>query len=342
MALWTTRTSDRLVVRRLPVVPWAIGLSLAAAVLVPVVFERGEKPASRNHATISTGLKRAALILVVTAGLCPSTSLAIDLRRRSAQRRRRRFLGVWSTRSSCEGIVRAQRRRQPDLRLLARHAVLLEGATETLTAPLGWAWGAEGRREMDRIADEIERSLASPESRGPPACIAATSRPRFQLSLRRLLFAVFVAAAALGLVRTLSQIFDARSLPGLAATASMIAAGCMLFRWGEPAIERMLLLLVVTYAPFAWIVEVARPWGNTSGMWKIFLFFPSSFVACLFFRSRVPHEYETWIAAALTLLEFAALCACAVRGWKWTLAAASVVGLVSCLLSLGAYAAYRM
>jgi hypothetical protein len=49
-----------------------------------------------------------------------------------------------------------------------------------------------------------------------------------------------------------------------------------------------------------------------------------------------------WLAAAVTLVEFVFLIWCARRGWKWTLSAAAILGLVSSFLSLAAYAGYRM
>ncbi len=338
MALRVERTSEQLVVRRLSALSWGAGLALAAAFLIPAAFERLEK--QPNRATVSTGLKRAAVILFITSGLAPWTRVTIDRRRRSVHWRRSRFLGLRVSGAGGENISRVEQIRRPDLRFVARHVVRLHGEQAPIAISLGWSWGAESRKRIEQIAGEMERALAPCETIAAPE--SPPPRPRFQLSLRRLLLATFGGAAALGFTGRLAPHPDANLLPGVAALATMVFAGCMLFRWGEPAIERMLLLLIVTYGPFAWIAEVAWPWGHGSGMWKLFLFFPSSVVFSLLFRTRVPHEFETWIAAAITLLEFGLLSACAIRGWKWPLPAAVVVGLISCVLSFGAYAAYRM
>jgi hypothetical protein len=337
MALWAIRTSKALCVRRVAILPWAAGLSLAAAMLVPVVFECFDKYS--NPETIKTGLTRAAVILCVTAALCPWTSLKIDLSSGIVRWRRRRLLSLHSKEVNSEQIARVERLKRPNLGCCARNVVRLHGESASLVQPLGWSFDAESQARIDRLADEIERLVLSPEMPAPPAAPEPLPRRRWQISIRRLMLAMFAAAAALGLARLAAKSTSDAALPGALTTALMAVAGVMLFRWGEPALERLLTLLLVLYGPFAWIVEVSPPWGRTSGMWSAFLFIPNSFIVVHLTPSP---SRSLWLAAAVTLVEFVFLIWCARRGWKWTLSAAAILGLVSSFLSLAAYAGYRM
>jgi hypothetical protein len=232
--------------------------------------------------------------------------------------------------------------------------VRLRGERESFVQPLGWSLGAESQGRIDRLAAEIERAVLSPQSPAtqspatqspatqppaPPAAPDPLPRPRWQISLRRLMLATFAGAATLSIARLAARETPDVALPGALAAALMAVGGVMSFRWGNPALERLLTLLLVLYGPFAWIAEVAQPWGHTSGMWSTFLFIPNSFIVIHFLSAPARSH---WLAAGITLGEFAFLCWCARRGWKWTLPAAVVLGLVSCFLSLVAYAGYRM
>jgi hypothetical protein len=246
-------------------------------------------------------------------------------------------LGLHAKQVNCEQIARVERLKRPNLGCCARNVVRLRGEGASLVQPLGWSFGAESQGRIDRLADEIARVVLSPETPAPPAAPEPPPRPRWQISLRRLMLATFAGAATLSLARLAARDTPDVALPGALATALMAVAIVMSFRWGDPALERLLTLLLACYGPFAWIVEVAQPWGRASGMWSAFLFIPNSFILVHFARSR-----SLWLAAGITLGEFAFLCWCARRGWKWTLPAAIVLGLVSCFFSLALYAGYRM
>jgi len=341
MALWTSRNDDRLLVRRIAIVPWAFGLSLAAAMLVPAAFEYSDEYSSAE--TIKSGLQRAALILLFTAALGPWTSLRIDRRRRVVRCRRLWLFWPSSRQIEYETIRSVDPLKRPALGWCARNVVRFRTRSQSFAAPLGWSFGAAAQARVDRLAAEIERTILAPESASPTETAAtelSQPRLRWQFSLRRLMFVTLAVAAVFGLARLAGANPDQTLLPGTIATTAMVAWSAIRYRWNQDAAERALLLLAVIYVPFAWIVEVSRPFGRTSGMWGVFLYFPNSFIAALFARSLAANA--AWIAAAVTLVEFAALAYAVNRGWRATLAAAFVMGAASWWMSSILYAGYRM
>jgi hypothetical protein len=340
MTWWATGNSDKLRIRLFSVLTWTAGASLAAAMLVPVVFEWQSK--YTDAAAIKTGLMRAAVILCVTSILGPRSSLEFDFRSRIVRWRRRWFLSSHTRQLNYDAIVLVDCLKRPSLPFARRNILRIQAKNGLIEASLGWSFGAESQRRVDRLVDEIRRSLQLPESSVAPGAPGLPSiNPRRQISLRRLMLATLAGAMVLSVARLITRSTPDLALPGGLAAAMMAAASVLWFRWGEPAIERMLMLLLIVYVPLAWIVEVAWPLGRTSGMWGAFLFIPNSFIAAhLFYRAN--NAATCWIAAAFTLFEFGLMGWCAVRGWKWTLPAAVILGLISCFSSLVFYSGYRM
>ncbi len=340
MSWWATGNSDKLCVRRFSVLPWTGGASLAAAMLVPVVFEWQSK--YTDAAAIKTGLMRAAVILCVTSILGPWSSLEFGFRSRVVRWRHRRFLSLHSRQFHYDRIVMVERIQRPKLPFARRNVLRIQAENGLIEASFGWSFGAESQQRVDRLVGEIRRSLRLPESSAAPEAPGLPSiNRRRQISLRRLMLATFAGAIILSLARLVARSTPDVALPGGLAAAIMAVASVLWFRWGEPAIERMLMLLLIVYVPLAWTVEVAWPLGRTSGMWAAFLFIPNSFIAAHLLR-HVNDSINCWIAAAFTLCEFGLMAWCAVRGWKSTLAAAIVLGLFSCFSSLVFYSGYRM
>ena len=340
MTWWAAANSDKLRIRRLSVLPWTAGASLAAAMLVPVVFEWQSK--YTDAAAIKTGLMRAAVILCVTSILGPWSSLEFDSQSRVMRWRRRRFLSLHTRQLNCDAIVLVDCFKRPRLPFARRNVLRIQAENGSLETSLGWSFGAASQRRVDGLVNEIRRSLQLPESAfGAGQTEPPPIKPRRQTSLRRLMLATFAGAIILSLARLVARSTPDVALPGGLAVAIMAVASVLWFRWGEPAIERMLMLLLIVYVPLAWTVEVAWPLGRTSGMWSAFLFMPNSFIAAHFLY-RANNAATCWIAAAITLFEFGMMAWCAVRGWKWTLPAAIVLGLFSCFSSLVFYSGYRM
>lgn len=338
MALWTSQNDDRLIVRPVAIVPSAFSGTLASAMLVPAVFEHIQR--QPDAAAIKTGLLRAAAALLLAAVLFPWTSLQLDLRRRVVRIRALRLFWPSARQIEFETIRAVELVKTSGFGKCARNVLRLRTRSQAISAPLGWAIGAEAQGRIDRLFAEIERQILIPEALQPPATAEPVASRPWQFSLRRLLLVTLAIAAFLGLARLPGANPEQSLLPGCIATAAMVAWLASRFPWGQDAAERTLLLWTALYVPFAWVIEVSRPFGRTSGMWGVFLYFPNSFLAVLLSQSL--RENAGWIAAAVTLVEFAALAWVVKRGWKATLAAALVMGLVSWWMSSFLYAGYRM
>lgn len=336
--LWTSRNDDRLIIRPVAIVPWAFSGAFASAMLVPAVFEYFQP--QPGAAAIKTGLLRAAAALLLAAVLFPWTSLQLDLRRHVLRIRILRLFRPSSRRIELETIRAVELVKKPRLGKGARNLLRLQTRSQAISAPLGWAIGEEAQGRIDRLSAEIERRIMAPDALQPPSTAAPVASRQWQFSLRRLMLVTLAIAAFLGLVRLNAANSEQSLLPGCVATAAMVAWLASQFPWGQDAAERTLLLWTALYVPFAWIIKVSRPFGHTSGMWGVFLYFPNSFIAALLSQSL--RENAGWIAAAVTLVEFSALAWVVKRGWKTTLAAALAMGLVSWWMSSFLYAGYRM
>lgn len=338
MALWTGQNDKRLIVLPAPVVPWAFSGTLASSMLVPAVFEYLQP--QPDAAAIKTGLLRAAAALLLAAVLFPWTSLQLDLRRRVVRIRTLRLFWPSSRQIEFETIRAVELVKRPGFGKCARNVLRLHTRSQAISAPLGWAIGAEAQGRIERLFAEIERRILTPEALQPPSMAEPVASQQWQFSLRRLLLVTLAVAAFLGLARLNTANSELSLLPGCVATAAMAAWLASRFPWGQDAAERTLLLWTALYVPFAWVIEVSQPLGRTSGMWGVFLYFPNSFLAALLARSL--RDNLGWIAAAVTLAEFAALVWVVKRGWKATLAAAILIGMVSWWMSSFLYAGYRM
>src|SRR3569623_308341 len=242
MTWWAAANSDKLRIRRLSVLPWTAGASLAAAMLVPVVFEWQSK--YTDAAAIKTGLMRAAVILCVTSILGPWSSLEFDSQSRVMRWRRRRFLSLHTQQLNYDAIVLVDCFKRPRLPFARRNVLRIQAENGSLETSLGWSFGAASQRRVDGLVNEIRRSLQLPESAfGAGQTEPPPIKPRRQTSLRRLMLATFAGAIILSLARLVARATPDVALPGGLAVAIMAVASVLWFRWGEPAIEWMLMMM---------------------------------------------------------------------------------------------------
>ncbi len=337
MAWWTKATADGMRIQRLQVLPWAVGLSLAAAMLVPVLFEWLQR--SNDQRIVDSGLFRAAMILFATAFLGSWASWQFDFQAGTVRWRRLRMF-TSNSKFIRDEIVQIGTVQRPNLRFAARNVLCIRTQHGLLKSSLGWSFGAESQARVDRLTAELRCRFLLPtlpeetaETEFPPPA------PRRQLSLRRLMLATLAGAIVAGLARSVAHSTPEWALGG-SIGAALIAAACVLwFRWGEPAIERLLLMWLVATLPFAWVFDFAARHGG-NGPWGLFFFLPNCIILSALIH-RANDMISGGLAAAFSLIEFVLMVWCSLRGWKQTLAVAILLGLFSCYCSFVIYAACR-
>jgi hypothetical protein len=333
MATWITQDKDGLTVRRQSVLRWALGLCITIAILVPVVYELLQHPRSRR--SVEVDVRNALIVLVGTAALGSSTVLRVDRGSRTVARSRH-FLGVgWTHATSFADVEWIVPTARPNFGLLARHCIEIQSRQRSYRISLGWTRYAS--QATDRLADAINR-LIGQDSNTTALDATAFNLGRPTVSIRRMLVAVAIAAVILGVCRSADWSSPDLKWPAALTLAMIAAAGTVLFHAGQPAFQRMLVLLTTLYVPYAWMIPLSRPWGRTSGMLGSIPLLPGLVPAMFLGHGTL----SAWGAAVVTLIVLGLGAKAAFRGRKASVPFAIVAGLWSAFWSLGLYAGYRM
>ena len=339
MATWIRRRPDAVTVHYISVVRWAVGLTICAALLVQVIFELAQRPIARGDWLAM--LWWAGAVLFITALVSPWTRLRVDRARRLIDWRRL-SLAPSRLRMPFEDVEKIAAGARPTLGFFARYVIRLRGAGWSIDVPLGWSAARAMRHRAEALAAYVDRALTATEDSVLDELPLEQPAPHGRrVSLRRLLVAVTLAAAVLGLARLPRYSSPEGELTTSILSAVIVAAVVILFRAGEAATERFLVLLVAIYGPFVWIVSLSRPWGYTSGLYEIALAMPGAAGAVIMRISGFDDSMQLLAFVLFNLGELAIAAWLAFRGWWATMIYAVVIGILSTLTSLLLYAMAR-
>lgn len=340
MANWIRRDEQSVVIGYVSALRWAVGLSICAALVVPVVFEWLQPPRARSYHW-NANLWRALLVLGATTVLSPWTRLRIDRARRTIDWRRQSFARSW-VRMPLDAVESITAAARPNLWLLARYVIRLRGRGWSINVPVGWSVLRSTRARTEALAQQLN-CLVGEESPGVLDGAAMNQQPARggRLSLRRLLIATALCGAMLGLARLTDWRSPDGQLVTTAMAAAVVPAFVVLFRIGEAATERFLVSLVAMYGPFLWIVSHNRPWGHTSGLYEWMMLLPGLILGLLLSAGGRNDVVELGIGCGFALVALGVAAWMAFRGPRASAIFSVAIGLWSTVMSFFAYALYR-
>lgn len=322
MAVWVKHGNEVVRVRSWSLLRVAVAASLAGAILIPVIYDL----MSDQGRDVTKRVLFAGCVLLVGAALAPWTSLTIDGKARRIVWHR---VSVWGRRTIAAGLDDVSGVTlviRPDLWLVCRCDLTVDTKLGVWSVPLAWSWRGTFHRPTNEALRAVRKALGY---RGVESgkLRDLTERPKFQISLRRLLLATALSAVVLGLGGSFAWTSNV-AIPGTLLAATAVVVLGLLYSPGSAVTERFLLSFMAMYGPLLWIVAENRPWGRTSGLYEEAILFPSFWIAVLPFGRHFPSD-RPWVNGIVILCELAVSLGFAYRGWKSSLSWTALLGLVS-------------